>query len=80
VLEKTSPARCRAQTAYADLTKQRPSLRWVPLPRAGAIADGFVMRSSLMGEHVGNDRANSIGLAVDDYDILTPHEVQEVGV
>ena len=32
-----------------------------------------------MGEHVGNDRAHDIGLAVDDDDVLTRHEVKKSG-
>ena len=33
-----------------------------------------------MGDHVGKDRTYDIGLAVDDHDVLTPHEVREVRI
>jgi hypothetical protein len=33
-----------------------------------------------MGEHVGNDGTHDVGLAVDDHDILPPHEVREVRI
>ena len=40
-----------------------------------------MLRSSiLMGDHVGKDRTYDIGLAVDDHDVLTPHEVREVRI
>src|SRR6476646_3564586 len=36
--------------------------------------------SSLMGEHVGNDRIHGIRLAVNDDHVLAPDEIEEVRV
>jgi len=33
-----------------------------------------------MGEDVGDDGTHDVGLAVDDHDILPPHEVREVRI
>lgn len=36
--------------------------------------------SVLMSEHIGNDGLDDVGLAVDDDDIVAPHEIRKVRV
>ena len=65
---RRSPQSCR-QSSQTDVVQSRQEF-----------SERKFRSSILMGDHVGKDSTYDIGPAVDDHDVLTPHEVRKVRI